>query len=72
NDWQIRFRIGYGYSFIPRSSLAQGYANSQWPRVIPVIPDGEYQTIILGYGKQFRANTDIEYLSNMAVWREVI
>ncbi|EOT9758483.1 DUF3491 domain-containing protein [Escherichia coli O106:H18] len=72
NDWQIRFRIGYGYNFIPRSSLAQGYANSQWPRVIPVIPDGEYQTIILGYGKQFRANTDIEYLSNMAVWREVI
>ncbi|MGS8515506.1 DUF3491 domain-containing protein (plasmid) [Escherichia coli] len=72
NDWQIRSRIGYGYNFIPTSSLAKGYANSQWPGVIPVIPDGEYQTIILGYGKQFRANTDIEYLSNWVVWREVV
>ncbi|EFC0207889.1 DUF3491 domain-containing protein, partial [Escherichia coli] len=72
NDWQIRQRIGYGYSFMPTSSLAQGYANTLWPNTIPSIPEGEYSTVILGYGKQYRANTDIEYLSNILAWREVI
>ncbi|EIY9660791.1 cysteine protease domain, YopT-type, partial [Escherichia coli] len=50
NDWQIRQRIGYGYSFMPTSSLAQGYANTLWPNTIPSIPEGEYSTVILGYG----------------------
>lgn len=35
NDWQIRQRLGYGYSFMPASSLARGYANTQWPAHIP-------------------------------------
>ncbi|HDU1553535.1 TPA: DUF3491 domain-containing protein [Klebsiella pneumoniae] len=72
NDWQIRQRLGYGYSFMPASSLARGYANTQWPAHIPLIPEGEYSTVIVGYGRQFRANTEIEYLSNSLVWREVI
>lgn len=39
---------------------------------MPSIPEGEYNTVIVGYGRQYRANTEIEYLSNKLAWREVI
>ena len=71
-DWQIREKVGYANSISPYSSLAHGYANSKWPRTIPKIPSGEYDTIILGYGHQYQANTEIEYLSNWIVWREAV
>ncbi|HHR5809905.1 TPA: TcdA/TcdB catalytic glycosyltransferase domain-containing protein, partial [Providencia alcalifaciens] len=61
-DWQIREKVGYAYSISPYSALAHGYANSQWPQTLPKIPAGEYDTIILGYGHQYQANTEIEYL----------
>ncbi|EES6429000.1 DUF3491 domain-containing protein, partial [Escherichia coli] len=71
-DWQIREKVGYAYSITPNYALAHGYANSRWPRTLPKIPDGEYNTIILGYGQQYRANTEIEYLSDQVVWREAV
>ncbi|HHR6407086.1 TPA: hypothetical protein ACS78E_003875, partial [Providencia alcalifaciens] len=71
-DWQIREKVGYAYSISPYSALAHGYANSQWPQTLPKIPAGEYDTIILGYGHQYQANTEIEYLSNRVVWREAV
>ncbi|EMK4375092.1 lymphostatin Efa1/LifA, partial [Escherichia coli] len=71
-DWQIREKVGYANSISPYSSLAHGYANSKWPQTIPKIPSGEYDTIILGYGHQYQANTEIEYLSNWIVWREAV
>ncbi|EFH6939324.1 lymphostatin Efa1/LifA, partial [Escherichia coli] len=71
-DWQIREKVGYAYSISPYHALARGYANSKWPRTIPKIPSGEYDTIILGYGHQYQANTEIEYLSNKVVWREAV
>ena len=71
-DWQIREKVGYAYSISPYYALAHGYANSKWPRSLPEIPAGEYDTIILGYGKQYKANTEIEYLSNKVVWREAV
>lgn len=72
NDWQIRQRLGYGNNFMPASSLAKGYANTLWPKTLPSIPEGEYNTVIVGYGRQYRANTEIEYLSNILAWRETI
>ncbi|EET4511095.1 cysteine protease domain, YopT-type [Escherichia coli] len=72
DDWQIRQRLGYGNTFMPASSLAKGYANTLWPKTLPSIPEGEYNTVIVGYGRQYRANTEIEYLSNKLAWREVI
>ena len=57
---------------MPASSLAKGYANTLWPKILPSIPEGEYNTVIVGYGRQYRANTEIEYLSNKLAWREVI
>ncbi|CAD5571168.1 lymphostatin Efa1/LifA [Escherichia coli] len=71
-DWQIREKVGYAYSISPYHALAHGYANSKWPQTIPKIPSGEYDTIILGYGHQYKANTEIEYLSNWVVWREAV
>ncbi|HAY0237657.1 TPA: DUF3491 domain-containing protein [Escherichia coli] len=71
-DWQIREKLSYANSFSPYSSLAHGYANSKWPQTLPQIPAGEYDTIILGYSHQYKANTEIEYLSNRVVWREAV
>ncbi|HHH6703325.1 TPA: DUF3491 domain-containing protein [Escherichia coli] len=71
-DWQIREKVGYAYSISPYHALAHGYANSKWPRTLPEIPAGEYDTIILGYGHQYKASTEIEYLSNKVVWREAV
>ncbi|KIQ48470.1 hypothetical protein TA05_26285, partial [Citrobacter rodentium] len=45
-DWQIREKVGYAYSISPYYALAHGYANSKWPRSLPEIPAGEYDTII--------------------------
>lgn len=71
-DWQIREKVGYAYSISPYHALAHGYANSKWPRTLPEIPAGDYDTIILGYGHQYKASTEIEYLSNKVVWREAV
>ncbi|EFA4283135.1 DUF3491 domain-containing protein, partial [Escherichia coli O167:H9] len=71
-DWQIREKVGYAYSISPYHALAHGYANSKWPRTLPEIPAGEYDTIILGYSHQYKASTEIEYLSNKVVWREAV
>ncbi|QHP83352.1 LifA/Efa1-related large cytotoxin [Chlamydia suis] len=72
SDWQIRDRLGYGYRISPTSALARGHANSFWPPTIPTLPKGRYHTIILGYGIQYKAVTEIAYLSNKVVWREAV
>ncbi|EPJ32120.1 hypothetical protein CP061683_2561A, partial [Chlamydia psittaci 06-1683] len=52
--------------------MAQGHANSYWPRKVPSIPKGIYTTVILGYGIQYKAVTEVIYLSNQIVWREAV
>lgn len=71
-DWQVRARLGYGYYYTPYKALAQGHANSFWPKSIPEIPRGSYGTVILGYGVAYKATTEVVYLSNQAVWREAV
>lgn len=72
SDREVRAKLGYGYVSTPYSDLAQGHANSLWPRELPQIPKGEYTEVILGYGITYRATTEVVYLSNKAVWREAI
>lgn len=72
SDRDIRYRLGYANSISPGYALARGYANSLWPRELPSIPRGIYETILLGYGITYRAHTKIEYLSNRIVWREAV
>ncbi|EQM62627.1 cysteine protease, YopT-type domain protein [Chlamydia ibidis 10-1398/6] len=71
-DWQIRDMLSYAYSISPTRALALGHANSYWPRQIPSIPKGTYTTVILGYGIQYKAVTEVIYLSNWIVWREAV
>ena len=46
---------------LSESQLAHGYSNRQWPSQIPVIPEGSYNTIYLGYGETLRANTEVTF-----------
>ena len=71
-DKQIRERLSYAYSITPQYALAKGHANSYWPQDIPKIPKGTYHTVILGYGIQYKAVTEVIYLSNQIVWREAV
>ncbi|WP_349821431.1 LifA/Efa1-related large cytotoxin [Chlamydia abortus] len=71
-DRQVRDMLSYAYSITPTYALAQGHANSYWPRKIPSIPKGAYTTVILGYGIQYKAVTEVIYLSNQIVWREAV
>lgn len=48
SDQRVRDRLGYGYRFSPDGALARGHANSKWPRELPQIPRGIYETIYLG------------------------
>ncbi|ETT04765.1 TPA: TcdA/TcdB catalytic glycosyltransferase domain-containing protein [Providencia alcalifaciens] len=38
--------------------LAKGYANRLWPSKLPVLPQGQYTTIILGYSARITAYTE--------------
>ncbi|HHR5887065.1 TPA: TcdA/TcdB catalytic glycosyltransferase domain-containing protein [Providencia alcalifaciens] len=38
--------------------LAKGYANRLWPSTFPVIPKGDYTTVILGYSARIIAYTE--------------
>ncbi|AFS20699.1 cysteine protease, YopT-type domain protein [Chlamydia psittaci GR9] len=71
-DRQVRDMLSYAYSITPTYALAQGHANSYWPRKVPSIPKGIYTTVILGYGIQYKAVTEVIYLSNQIVWREAV
>ncbi|AFS24770.1 LifA/Efa1-related large cytotoxin [Chlamydia psittaci] len=71
-DRQVRDILCYAYSITPTHALAQGHANSYWPRKVPSIPEGTYTTVILGYGIQYKAVTEVIYLSNQIVWREAV
>ncbi|ECG8590350.1 DUF3491 domain-containing protein [Salmonella enterica subsp. salamae] len=44
--------------------MARGYANRQWPDSLPVIPQGQYHTVLLGYGETLRANTEVVRMDN--------
>lgn len=48
SDRRVRDRLGYGCRFSPDGALARGHANSKWPRELPQIPRGIYETIYLG------------------------
>ncbi|WP_365820983.1 LifA/Efa1-related large cytotoxin [Chlamydia sp.] len=72
SDKQVRNRLGYAFSITPEWALAQGHANSQWPRQIPKIPKGIYETVYLGYGIKYKVHTEIVYLSNKITWRDAI
>lgn len=71
-DWQVRDKIGYAYRISPSYALARGHANSFWPPNTPNVPEGDYRTVILGYGITYEAVTEIVYLSNSIVWREAV
>ncbi|WP_080127053.1 LifA/Efa1-related large cytotoxin [Chlamydia suis] len=72
SDRQVRDRLGYGYRISPNGALAKGHANSRWPREIPTIPKGIYETVFLGYGIKYKVYTEIVYLSNKIVWRDAV
>ncbi|WP_080122933.1 LifA/Efa1-related large cytotoxin [Chlamydia suis] len=72
SDRRVRDRLGYGYRISPNGALAKGHANSRWPREIPTIPKGIYETVFLGYGIKYKVYTEIVYLSNKIVWRDAV
>ncbi|WP_080125982.1 LifA/Efa1-related large cytotoxin [Chlamydia suis] len=72
SDRRVRDRLGYGYRISPNGALAKGHANSRWPREIPTIPKGIYETVFLGYGIKYKVFTEIVYLSNKIVWRDAV
>lgn len=72
SDRQIREKLSYAYSISPERALAKGHANSRWPQSIPSIPLGNYHTVIIGYGIQYEAVTEVIYLSNQVAWREAV
>ncbi|HAN0219057.1 TPA: DUF3491 domain-containing protein, partial [Escherichia coli] len=55
---------------LSESQLANGYSNRQWPSQIPVIPEGIYNTVYLGYGETLRANTEVT-LSSTGYFYEI-
>ena len=71
-DKQVRNRLGYAFSITPEWALAKGHANSLWPREIPKIPRGIYETVYLGYGITYKVHTEIVYLSNQITWRDAV
>ncbi|WP_370917922.1 LifA/Efa1-related large cytotoxin [Chlamydia pecorum] len=71
-DKQVRNRLGYAFSLTPEWALAKGHANSLWPREIPKIPKGIYETVYLGYGITYKVHTEIVYLSNKITWRDAV
>lgn len=71
-DRQVRDKLSYAYSISPDRALAKGHANSYWPRQTPSIPEGTYTTVIVGYGIQYKAVTEVIYLSNQVAWREAV
>ncbi|WP_407365616.1 LifA/Efa1-related large cytotoxin [Chlamydia pecorum] len=71
-DKQVRNRLGYAFSITPEWALAKGHANSLWPREIPKIPKGIYETVYLGYGITYKVHTEIVYLSNQITWRDAV
>ena len=72
SDKQVRNRLGYAFSLTPEWALAKGHANSLWPREIPKIPRGIYETVYLGYGIKYKVHTEIVYLSNKITWRDAV
>lgn len=72
SDKQVRNRLGYAFSLTPEWALAKGHANSLWPREIPKIPRGIYETVYLGYGIKYKVHTEIVYLSNQITWRDAV
>jgi cysteine protease domain, YopT-type len=72
SDRQVRNRLGYGYRSSPERALAKGHANTRWPREIPHIAKGVYETVYLGYGIQYKVHTEIVYLSNQVAWRDAV
>ncbi|EOJ4717282.1 TcdA/TcdB catalytic glycosyltransferase domain-containing protein [Escherichia albertii] len=41
------------------TAVVKGFANRNWPSEIPKIPNGKYSTVILGYGSQMIAHTEV-------------
>ncbi|WP_213357667.1 LifA/Efa1-related large cytotoxin [Chlamydiifrater phoenicopteri] len=72
SDREVRELLSYAYSISPERALAKGHANSYWPKEVPKIPPGKYHTVIVGYGIQYKAVTEVVYLSNRVVWREAV
>ncbi|EUD11672.1 TcdA/TcdB catalytic glycosyltransferase domain-containing protein [Providencia alcalifaciens] len=44
--------------------LAKGYANRLWPPTFPVIPKGDYTTVILGYSARIIAYTEAKRMND--------
>lgn len=41
------------------TNIVTGFANRVWPMDMPVIQEGNYKTVILGYSSQIKANTEV-------------
>ncbi|HCN6547027.1 TPA: DUF3491 domain-containing protein, partial [Escherichia coli] len=41
------------------TNIVTGFANRVWPKDMPVIQEGSYKTVILGYSSQIKANTEV-------------
>ncbi len=71
-DAQVRQALGYAYPYTPHYALAQGHANTCWPKKLPTVPKGKYRTVVLGYGRTYVATAEVVYLSNQVVWRSAV
>lgn len=41
------------------TAIVKGFANRNWPSKTPQIPEGKYSAVILGYGSQIIAHTEV-------------
>ncbi|ECI3497692.1 hypothetical protein DMO32_24285 [Salmonella enterica subsp. salamae] len=59
--WDTRIHCDVEVTYPSREQMAPGYANSRWPRSgMPLpIPEGNYHTVVLGYGERITAHTEI-------------
>ncbi|ECJ2283371.1 DUF3491 domain-containing protein, partial [Salmonella enterica subsp. salamae] len=57
--WDTRVHCDFERPYLPRESMALGYANSRWPATFPQIPAGNYHMAVLGYGERITAHTEV-------------
>lgn len=65
---EIRERLGYGY---PYTRPLADPGRRRWPSVMPAIPEGNYTTLVLGYGRTLKLITRVEYISDWLMYDTV-
>ncbi|WP_370605678.1 DUF3491 domain-containing protein [Citrobacter braakii] len=66
---QIREQIGYGYPSL--TTPLPDLGRRRWPAAMPVIPAGNYDVVVLGYGRTMTLSTSQEYISDWLMYDSV-